>query len=42
MLTLQKILGHSSITMTMKYAHLSSSHLEAAKLLTPLASIENT
>ena len=29
-LTLQKILGHSSITMTMRYAHLSQDHLNEA------------
>lgn len=29
-LTLQKILGHSTINMTMRYAHLAASHLEEA------------
>lgn len=38
-LTLQKILGHSSITMTMKYAHLAPEHLQEAKLLNPLAKL---
>lgn len=35
-LTLQRILGHSSITMTMRYAHLSPDHLAAATELNPL------
>lgn len=36
-LTLQKILGHSSITMTMRYAHLAPDHLKEAITLNPLA-----
>jgi integrase len=36
-LSLQRILGHSSITMTMRYAHLSPDHLESALRLSPLA-----
>lgn len=35
-LTLQRILGHSSITMTMKYAHLAPEHLQEAKTYNPL------
>lgn len=35
-LTLQKILGHSSVTVTMRYAHLSPGHLNDAKELNPL------
>jgi integrase len=35
-LTLQKILGHSSLTMTMRYAHLSPDHLQDAIRLNPL------
>lgn len=35
-LTLQRILGHSSITMTMRYAHLSPEHLSSALKLSPL------
>lgn len=35
-LTLQKILGHSSLTMTMRYAHLAPEHLQEAKTLNPL------
>lgn len=34
---LQKILGHSTITMTMRYAHLAPDHLEVARKLNPLA-----
>ncbi len=36
-LTLQQILGHSDIKMTMKYAHLSPSHLRDAVTKNPLA-----
>lgn len=36
-LTLQKILGHQSLTMTMRYAHLAPEHLQEAKRLNPLA-----
>jgi integrase len=36
-LTLQRILGHSNLTMTMRYAHLSPEHLQEAKRLNPLA-----
>ena len=36
-LTLQKILGHQSLTMTMRYAHLAPDHLQEAKVLNPLA-----
>ncbi|GAB3258091.1 site-specific integrase [Chitinimonas naiadis] len=35
-LVLQKVLGHSTLTMTMKYAHLAPDHLQEAKLLNPL------
>ena len=35
-LSLLRILGHSSITMTMRYAHLSPDHLESALRLSPL------
>lgn len=37
-LTLQKILGHSSLAMTMRYAHLSPDHLQDALRLNPLVS----
>jgi len=36
-LTLQKILGHVDITMTMRYAHLSPEHLQDAIRLNPVA-----
>lgn len=36
-LVLQKILGHQSLTMTMRYAHLAPDHLQEAKALNPLA-----
>ena len=36
-LALQKILGHSSLAMTMRYAHLSPDHLVEARTLNPLS-----
>lgn len=36
-LTLQRVLGHSTLTMTMRYAHLSPDHLAEAATLNPLA-----
>ena len=38
-LTLQKILGHQSLAMTMRYAHLAPDHLKEAKEFNPLALI---
>lgn len=36
-LSLQKVLGHHSLTMTMRYAHLSPEHLQETRNLNPLA-----
>jgi len=38
-LTLKKILGHSSLTMTMRYSHLSPEHLQDAVFLNPLSHV---
>lgn len=35
-LVLQKLLGHSSLAMTMRYAHLAPDHLQEAKTLNPI------
>ncbi len=39
-LTLQRILGHSSLAMTMKYAHLAPDHLQEAIKLNPLSRLK--
>lgn len=39
-LVLQQILGHSTIMMTMRYAHFSPDHLDAAVTLNPLDELE--
>ncbi|MTW57881.1 tyrosine-type recombinase/integrase [Citrobacter sp. JL976] len=39
-LVLQQILGHSTITMTMKYAHFAPDHLDAALMLNPFDNID--
>lgn len=36
-LALQKLLGHHSLTMTMRYAHMAPDHLNEARLLNPVA-----
>lgn len=38
-LTLQRVLGHSSLTMTMRYAHFSPGHLAEVVSLNPLANL---
>lgn len=40
-LTLQRILGHSSLAMTMKYAHLAPEHLQEAVKLNPLSRLND-
>lgn len=39
-LTLQKILGHATINMTMRYAHLAPDHLEEAVTLNPVSGVD--
>lgn len=41
-LVLQKILGHSSLAMTMRYAHLAPDHLNEARALNPLTKWRET
>lgn len=38
-LTLQRVLGHSSLTMTMRYAHLAPDHLQEVLRLNPIAAL---
>ena len=38
-LTLQRVLGHSSLIVTMRYAHLAPDHLQEAKQLNPVAAL---
>ncbi|AHI73085.1 tyrosine-type recombinase/integrase [Burkholderia thailandensis] len=40
-LALQRALGHHSLTMTMRYAHLSPEHLAETRRLNPIACLEN-
>ncbi|WP_136066420.1 tyrosine-type recombinase/integrase [Modicisalibacter radicis] len=39
-LVLQRILGHQSLTMTMRYAHFAPDHLEDAVRFNPLAAVD--
>jgi site-specific recombinase XerD len=39
-LSLQKILGHADISMTMRYAHLSPDHLQDAIKLNPMINVD--
>ena len=41
-LSLQRILGHQDIKMTMRYAHLSPEHLDSVLSLSPLAQSGHT
>ncbi len=38
-LALQKVLGHHSLTMIMRYAHFSPEHLNEVRQLNPLAGL---
>lgn len=40
-ITLQRVLGHASLTMTMKYAHFSPGHLAEVITLNPLAVVQS-
>lgn len=40
-LTLQKILGHASLTMTLRYAHLAPEHLQEATRLNPVVTLSS-
>lgn len=41
-LTLQRVLGHASLAMTMKYAHFSPGHLAEVVMLNPLSKVETS
>lgn len=41
MLVLQRVLGHSSITVTMRYAHLAPEHFQEAVSLSPVNSVRH-
>lgn len=40
LIALQKILGHSSLNITMRYAHLSPDYIDSARTLNPLAKLD--
>ncbi|MNH45631.1 site-specific tyrosine recombinase XerC [compost metagenome] len=40
-LVLQRILGHTDIKMTMRYAHFAPDHLEDAVRLNPIATLKS-
>ncbi|MGN4064956.1 tyrosine-type recombinase/integrase [Burkholderia gladioli] len=40
-LALQRALGHHSLTMTMRYAHLSPEHLAETRRLNPIACLDS-
>lgn len=40
-LTLQKILGHTTLAMTMRYTHLAPDHLQDAVKLGPVADYQH-
>ena len=40
-LVLQRILGHTDIKMTMRYAHFAPDHLEDAVRLNPITALKN-
>lgn len=39
-LVLQRLLGHSTLAMTMRYAHMAPDHLQEAKLFNPLSRLD--
>ena len=39
-LVLQRILGHQSLTMTLRYAHLAPEHLQEATRFNPLNKVD--
>ncbi len=41
MLVLQRVLGHSSINITMRYAHLAPEHFQEAVMLSPVNSVRH-
>jgi hypothetical protein len=41
LLTLQKILGHKTLMITLRYAHLAPEYLNSALVLNPIAILHN-